>query len=476
MNSSLQFLALALALAQGARAESDWPQFRGPNGSGVSDTAQLPAEFGPSKNLVWKTALPAGHSSPILAGDRIFLTAYDGDRLLTIALDRASGKILWRREAPRARKEKLDNRNSPASPSAVSDGKNVYVFFGDYGMVSYGFDGNERWRAPLGPFTNVYGMGASPVLVDGKVVLVCDQSVGSFIAAFDQNDGKLLWKKPRPEALSGHSTPAVVRDSAGRALIVAPASFRMDAYAADSGDIVWFMHGLASEMKSVPVVLGDTLYINGYNTPENDPGKQVAVMPFAEALKCCDANHDGKISKDEAPDQRTKTYFPYIDLNQDGFLDADEWKMFAASMGAENSLMAVKLGGKGDVTLTNVLWKFHKSIPQLPSTVVYRGVLYMINDGGVLTTIDPANGNLFKQARLRGVSDRYYASPVAADGKVFIAANSGTVAVLKAGPDQELIATNNLDEPIFATPAIVDGRIYIRTNMALYCFGLAPSR
>ena len=338
-------------------------------------------------------------------------------------------------------------------------------------MVSYGFDGNERWRTPLGPFINTYGMGASPVLVDGKVILVCDQSIGSFIAAFSQANGKELWRKARPEALSGHSTPVVVRETSGRALIVAPASFRMDAYAAETGEIVWFLHGLASEMKSVPAVVGDMLYINGYNTPENDPGKQVAIMPFDEALKCCDANHDGKISKDEAPDQRTKTYFPFIDLNQDGFMDAAEWKMYAATMAAENSLMAVKLGGHGDISTTNIEWKFHKSIPQLPSTLVYRDILYMINDGGVLTTIDPATGSAYKQARLRGVSDRYYASPVAADGKVFIAANSGNVAVLKAGMDQELLATNALGEEIFATPAIADGRLYVRTVSALYCFG-----
>jgi outer membrane protein assembly factor BamB len=475
MFTSLQFLTatlLSALTAASAFAESDWTQFRGPNGSGISETSNLPVEFSAAKNLVWKTALPPGHSSPVLAGDRIFLTAYETDKLLTIALNRASGKVLWKREAPRTRKEKLDNRNSPASPSPVSDGKRVFVSFGDYGLVAYGFDGNELWRTPLGPFNNTYGMGSSPVLVDGKLVLVCDQSIGSYIAAFNQSDGKQVWKTARPEALSGHSTPVVVRDPAsGHNLIIAPASFRMDAYDAADGKIVWSVHGLASEMKSVPVVEGDTLYINGYNTPENDPGKQVAIMPFAEALKCCDANKDGKISKDEAPDQRTKTYFPFIDLNQDGMLDEAEWKMYAAVMGAENSLMAVKLGGHGDITRTHVLWKFQKSIPQLPSTVLYRGVIYMINDSGVLSTINPKDGTAFKQARLRGVSDKYYASPVAADGKVYIASNSGVVAVLKAGPDQEILASNNLDETIFATPAIADGRIYVRTVAGLYCFG-----
>jgi outer membrane protein assembly factor BamB len=451
---------------------SDWDRFRGPNGSGVSEAQGLPVQFGVDKNMRWRVALPPGHSSPILVGDRIFLTAFEGEKLLTFSLERATGKILWRREAPKSRTEKLDKRNSPASPSPATDGKNIYVFFGDYGLISYGFDGNERWHVPLGPFNNVYGMGASPVVVDDEVVLVCDQSSGSFIAAFALADGKQRWKTARPEALSGHSTPGIIKDANGKSLIVAPASFRMDVYSAATGESVWWMHGLASEMKSVPVIDGDTLYINGYNTPENDPGKQVAIAPFEEVLKANDKNGDGKISMEESPDQRTKTYFPYIDLNADGVLDAYEWKMYAATMGATNSLMSIKVGAShGDVTQTAVQWKFHKSIPQLPSLVLYRGVIYMINDSGVLTTLDAKTGEVFKQARLRSVSDKYYASPVASDGKIYFASESGVIAVLKAGGDQELLAVNKLDEDIHATPAIADGRIYVRTVSFLYCFG-----
>jgi outer membrane protein assembly factor BamB len=464
MQISLQVFLAFLTLI------SDWDRFRGPNGSGVNESKGLPAEFGVDKNMRWRVALPPGHSSPILVGDRIFLTAYEGEKLLTFSLDRATGKILWRREAPKARSEKIDKRNSPASPSPATDGKNIYVFFGEYGMVSYGFDGNERWHVPLGPFNNVYGMGASPVVVDDKVVLVCDQSSGSFIAAFNLSDGSEKWRTARPEALSGHSTPSILK-SGGKSLIVAPASFRMDVYSADTGESVWFIHGLASEMKSVPVIEGDTIYINGYNTPENDPGKQIAIAPFEDVLKTNDKDGDGKISLAEVPDQRTKTYFPYIDLNGDGFLDAYEWKMYAAIMGATNSLMAVKIGGHGDVSASAVEWQFHKSIPQLPSVVSYRGVVYMINDSGVLTTLDAKTGEMLKQARLRSVSDKYYASPVASDGKIFFASQSGTVAVLKAGGDQEMLAANKIDEDIYATPAIADGRIYLRTVAYLYCFG-----
>jgi outer membrane protein assembly factor BamB len=469
MSISLQVFLASIMMTRAFA--SDWDRFRGPNGSGVNEAQGLPTEFGVDKNMRWRVALPPGHSSPILVGDRIFLTAFEGDKLLTYSLDRASGKILWRRESPRTRNSTLDKRNSPASPSVATDGKNIYVFFNDYGLISYGFDGNEQWRVPLGPFINVYGMGASPVVVDDKVVLVCDQSAGSFIAAYSLSNGELRWKTSRPEALSGHSTPSIMKGADGKSLIVAPASFRLDVYSAETGKSVWWMHGLASEMKSVPVIDGDTIYINGYNTPENDPGKQVAVAPFDEVLKKFDKNGDGKISIDEAPDQRTKTYFPFIDLNKDGVMDADEWKMFAATMAATNSLMAIKAGGNGDVTTTAVKWKFHKSIPQLPSVCLYRGVIYMINDSGVLTTLDAKSGDVLKQARLRAVSDKYYASPVASDGKIYLASLSGVVAVLKAGGDQELLAANKLDEDIYATPAIENGRIYVRTVSYLYCFG-----
>jgi outer membrane protein assembly factor BamB len=125
---------------------SDWPQFRGPNASGVSEERNLPVVFGPDQNVVWKTPVPPGHSSPVVAGDHIFLTAFEGEKLLTIALDRATGRILWRREAPRPRKQAMQPTNSPASASPVSDGRNVFVFFHDFGLLAYGPDGNELWR------------------------------------------------------------------------------------------------------------------------------------------------------------------------------------------------------------------------------------------------------------------------------------------------------------------------------------------
>jgi outer membrane protein assembly factor BamB len=143
-----------------------------------------------------------------------------------------------------------------------------------------------------------------------------------------------------------------------------------------------------------------------------------------------------------------------------------------AVFSAENGLLAIHAGGTGDTTSKAILWKYQKSIPQLPSTLLYRGVIYIINDGGILTTVDPATGQALKQGRLRGAIDKYYASPVAADGKVFVIGLSGVLTILKAGPEQEVLSVNELDDESYATPAIADGRIYVRTRGTLYCFGL----
>lgn len=465
-----KYLAVLLAFATAQAA--DWPRFRGPNGSGVTDTSELPAQFAPGKNMLWKTPLPFGHSSPVLSGDRLFLTGIEDGKLYTICLDRDTGKILWRRECPRLRKEVLDSRNSPASPTPAADGKAIYVFFCDFGMVSYDYSGTERWRAPLGPFRNIYGMGVSPIVVDDKVILVCDQSQGSFIVALGKDDGKVRWRKPRPEALSGHSTPIVYQPAGGRpAQILAPGSFRIDAYSVDDGESVWWVEGLPSEMKSVPALVGDMLYISGYSAPENDPGNHVTIPPFEEVLAKSDTNKDGRVSLEEAPDKRTKAYFPVLDLNHDGQLDAQEWKVYQALMSAENGLLAYHIGGRGDLTPSSLRWKYQRSVPQLPSVLIYQGVLYMINDGGILTTLNADTGEVFKQGRLRGAIDHYFSSPVAADGKVFFISQSGIVTVLKAGGDQQILNTNELDDECYATPAIADGRIYVRTRSALYSFG-----
>ncbi|GAF77010.1 unnamed protein product, partial [marine sediment metagenome] len=234
-------LFMVAIMAQQKTEPIDWLQFRGPNGSGLSETTGLPKEFGPEKNVIWRTALPTGHSSPILTEDYIFLTALEEEKLMTICLDRQNGKIIWRKEAPRPRKEKIDNRNHPASPSPVTDGKQVYVFFPDFGMLAYDTKGKELWRLPLGPFNNAYGMGTSPILVENKVILVCDHNTNSFIIAIDKNNGTVIWKKARPEAKSGHSTPIIYHPKKGGTQILVPGSFYLMSYSTRTGEKLWWV-------------------------------------------------------------------------------------------------------------------------------------------------------------------------------------------------------------------------------------------
>ncbi|HET9528980.1 MAG TPA: PQQ-binding-like beta-propeller repeat protein [Blastocatellia bacterium] len=449
-----------------------WMQFRGPNGTGISASKGLPVEFSPTKNVVWKTPLPPGHSSPVLGRDRIFLTGFESNRLWTICLDKKTGRLLWQREVPRNRADRLQKPNNPASPSPVTDGENVFAFFQDFGLLAYDKNGKERWRVPLGPFNSYYGLAASPILVDDVLVLPCDQDTNSFMLAVDRKTGRVRWRIDRPEVISGYSTPIVYRPREGPAQIVLPESFQLSAYSAATGERVWWVRGLACEMKSIPAMEGDTIFINGWGWPENQPGKQIKVAPFEEVLPKHDADRDGKISKTEAPDQKLKqeVYFNTFDLDRDGLLNARDWQVYRAMMSAENGLLAIKLGGRGDMTESSIRWRYQRPVPQVPSTLLYRGVLYMVNDSGVLISFDPATGGVLKQGRLEGAIDKYFASPVAADDKVYLVSEAGHVSVLKPGGDWQILAVNNLDDECYATPAISDGRIYIRTRGALYCF------
>ena len=239
---------------------------------------------------------------------------------------------------------------------------------------------------------------------------------------------------------------------------------------------MWWVRGLACEMKSIASYDADSLYVNGWGFPTNQVGQQVKTIAFEEGLQRFDKNNDRLIAKSEiaATDRMSKMLldaFEAFDANRDEKLNATDWEIFQSMMASENGLLAIKLGGKGDQTATAIRWRYQKPVPQVPSTLLYKGVLYMINDSGILLSFDPATGNVIKQGRLHGAIDKYFASPVAADDKVFLIGQNGAVSVLKAAGEWEVLAVNELDDECFATPAIADGRIYVRTRSALYCFG-----
>jgi outer membrane protein assembly factor BamB len=451
---------------------ADWPAFRGPNGSGIGADANPPIEFGPGKNVLWKTALPAGHSSPVLIGDAIYLTSFEAGKLHVIALDRKSGQVRWRREVPRPRIQELHKSNSPASPSVATDGRNIVAFFTDFGLVSYGPDGNERWRLPLGPFNNPFGMGASPLIVGHRVIQNCDSESGSFIVAVHKDTGKVLWRVERPEVGRGFSTPILYTPPGGKPQALVAGSYRLVAYDVESGREVWWFGGLTWQLKPTPVLdlENQRMFILGW-AGGSDEGNQEDIGPFEDALRRFDANKDGRVAKAELADEKLTRDWDNIDLERDGHIDPRDWSMHRGRRQSLNSITAIRLGGAGDMTNKSLLWRYTKSLPNVPSPLFYQGVVYMMKEGGILTALDANTGKPLKQGRLQGALDLYYASPVAAAGRLYVLSQAGHLTVLKAGPEWEILATNAMEDECHATPALADGLIYVRTRGALYAFG-----
>lgn len=450
----------------------DWSRFRGPNGSGVSAATGVPTTFNSTTNLLWRLEVPPGHSSPVLFGDRLYLTSFRGEALLTIAVDRTAGKILWERESPARARPLVDRRNSPASPSPAVDASGVYVFFQDYGLIAYDGAGAERWKMPLGPFNNIYGMGASPIILGDLVILSCDQSTDSFVFAVNKKTGAPVWKTPRPEAKSGHATPIVWRAPDGTDQILIAGSFLLTAYDAATGARRWWVRGLSFEIKSTPVIGGDTLFINGYGSTENEPGQKVVVPPADQVWPTADADGNGVLSRNEFPKFTAAFWFGAVDLDLSGTLSKEEWEYYRSALDSENSMLAIRLGGAGDMTDTAIKWKYTRSIPQLPSPLLYNNVLYMVNESGVVTTLNPETGRVIKQGRITGALGPYFASPIAADNRIFFLNQPGSIAVLPPDGDLTPLVVNDLKEDCYATPALSDGRIYVRSTEALWAFGV----
>ena len=482
-------LSLVLATLIGSAAvAADWPQFRGPNGGGNAVAHNLPKLIAPDQNVLWKIDTPSGHSSPIIVGDRLIITGVEGGerkqvvpgrvidpggKLVTLCLDRTTGKLLWRAEVPRPRVEIYQPTNSPASPSPASDGQRVVVFFGDFGIISYEVStGKEQWRLPLGPFNNPNGHGSSPILVDGLVVLLCDQDSDSYLLAVDQKTGKVRWKTPRPESTRSYSTPAVYRPpKGGPSELIVPGAFNLTSYATSTGEKLWWIRGMSWQPKSSPVVDGEMIYAHWWESGGESESSTVT-MTFAEALEKYDANHDGKIAKDEI-DERMRRGWDDLDLNHDGFLDARDWEFYVARRSSRNALLAIRHGERGDLSESkSIVWRLQKYLPNVPSPLLLNGVIYLIKDGGILTAVDAKAGTLLKQGRLAGALDTYYASPVTDGSRIFFLSQTGKFSIVKAGgTDWELESVADFGEDCFGTPAIVDDCLYLRTKTKLFAFG-----
>jgi outer membrane protein assembly factor BamB len=460
--------AVFVAIPFIAMAAEQWTQFRGPNSSGVSSSTGLPLALDPAKNALWKVEIPTGKSSPVFAGDRIFLTGHEGEQLVTFALDRRTGRQLWRAVVQRARQERRNKLNDPAAPTPVTDGRNVYVFFADFGLVSYSNNGKERWRIPLDPMPSMQGVAASPILSGDKLLLVVDQAQDSYLLAVNTRNGETIYKKQRRPAPGGaYSSPILFQPVSGPVQLLTFSPFEMAGFSIETGEKLWWVSGLPPQPKATPVTKDGIIYCLARSF-YGDSLPPIAAWPVT--LQENDKNNDGKISKEEAPEGPAKMYFGVVDRNRDGFVDASEWVEMQAAASPKSTLMAIRPRGTGDLSQSAVLWRFERNIPDVPSPLFYQGIVYMTQNGGILSALDAATGELRKQARLTGALGDYYASPVAAEGRLYLANQNGKLTVVKAGAEWEILSTSDLEEDCYATPAIVDGRIYVRTSRHMYCF------
>jgi len=467
MGKLVSVFAVSAFVAASAPAQ-DWTRFRGPNGMGVSNATGLPSEFGPEKNVQWKTAVPFGRSSPVISGDKLFLTATAGEKLITLALDRKSGKTLWRTELERTHKQSIYKANDGASPSPVTDGKNVYAFFPDLGLVSFDAKGKERWRLELGPFDTFYGMSSSPILSGDTVLLVCDARGKPFIVAADAATGKVRWRNARTEVhFEGYTTPILYQPPGEPAQLVVLGANRVDSFAVSNGERVWWVGGLAFYPVGSPVIANGMLVASTYGTdaPEGPT--------FDDFLKA-DADKDGQLTREELKGiPEMHEHFPGMDLNNNGFLERAEWDDYRnGSAVGKHGLVGINLGGRGDLSEKAIVWNEKKTYPSMPTPLVYNDVLYIVKTGGIIGAFNPATGEALKIGRSEKALGEYFASPVAADGKIIFASENGAVTVLKAQPQWEVLAVNDLGEECFATPAIAGKSIFVRTRGTLYSFGL----
>jgi outer membrane protein assembly factor BamB len=404
-----------------------WPQFRGPNSSGIG-TGRPPVHFGPGQNVLWKVAVGRGLSSPIVWGGRIFLTEFDSSnkQLATVGIDQRTGKLLWRRTVSPETIEKVHEISNPASSTPVTDGERLYVYFGSYGLIAYDRDGNTLWERRLPNPENPYGAVASPI-VAGDLLILNHQGKDAYLLGLNRRDGRTVWKTDRSMLQYGWSTPVHWRHDGVDEILVLGGDFkpnqRLMAYNLADGAERWWIGGLPPCGKSTPVVGDGFVY---FAAPDI-----ILEPPFEQ----------------KNPDRAAQIY-------------------------ANNAsrVTAVRPGGKGEVNQTHIAWSETKGVPGVPSPLYYDGRLYTFLNGGIVYSRVAKTGALLYAGRL-GAMGYYYASPVAADRKIFIASEEGVVVVLAAGDQLNVLARNKLDGAILATPAIVDGKIYVRTHSDLYAFG-----
>jgi outer membrane protein assembly factor BamB len=460
----LYTLVLSCGLVTLAPAQN-WPRFRGPNGTGIAPDRGLPTELSRAKNVVWSVKTPPGHSSPIVINGRVFLTAHDGDQRVVLCYDAVTGKQRWQKSITKARTEFFHAVNGPTTPTPTSDGRHLFVFFPEFGLLAYDQNGKELWRTPLGPFASIQGLAASPIVTDGYVILLVDTPDEAYLAAFDTRTGKQSWRVERPTGILGsYATPTLYRRVGEPTQIIVAGATELTGYEAKTGARLWWAPGVTIAPCAPPFVAGDSVYTvepAGLTWPS-----------FSTPLSQFDTNHNGRIELTEVvEDSGWLGSLKSVDKNlgnNDGSVTQEE---YAKTSVAESSggLIRIRLGGRGEVS-RNVVWRQTKGWPTHTGGLLYQHILYLVRSG-ILMLFDPETGTQQRQERIKDALGDYYASPIAADGKIYLISQEGKATVLKAGSEPQVLSTNDLSEEVIATPAIANKHIYLRTEETLFCFG-----
>jgi outer membrane protein assembly factor BamB len=466
MRYKIVIVALSVAVLAPcvARAQQS-VYFRHDHGLPDDDAQALPDELDPAGAL-WKQPLPPGASTPTIVGERMYLTGNDGDQLITLCLDRASGKELWRHGIRVEKLEKVHTEGSPAAATVACDGQRVFAFFGSLGLLCLDIDGKPLWTKKLGPFQDEFGAASSPILVDDKVILSEDHDLNSFVIAVRRDDGETLWQTPRDGFTRSYSTP-VVWNTGGRKQLVVAGSLQLVGYDLAGGNQLWSLDGFARIVNTTPAAVNGTLFVASWS-PGGDSDARIAMEPWDTALSLWDKNKDGILQLQELPAGEVQSRFFRIDLNGSQSLDEAEWNKYAKVFElAQNTMVALKADPSGGPP--QIVWEYKRGVPYVASPLVYRDRVFLVRDGGVLTALEAASGKLVKQLRVRGQGN-FYSSPVGGDGKIYVASVGGVVTVLNAGEGLEIISSHDFGQRIAATPVISKGRIYLRALDALYCF------
>jgi outer membrane protein assembly factor BamB len=428
---AIRFTTLALVAASALRGTENWPGWRGPNSNGVSPLKNLPTSWNVAQNVAWKTAVPGrGHSSPVVWGNRLFLTtdiegeilpdaapvkhqvngeifrhpdSTGGNRkhtLRVLCFDASTGRQLWERTAYQGPVfDDVHKFNTYASPTPVTDGRYVYAYFASEGLYKYDFNGHLLWKMSLGRISTLgVGTGVSPVLYEDKILMLADQDEGenSFLAAVAVADGKVVWRTPRREPITW-TTPVIVHAARQVELMVA-ANEAVKAYDPRDGKELWSTEGLESNSVHTPV--------------------------FGDGM------------------------------------------VFVSSGFPKKKTMAIRLDPLPGQP--RVAWKYEKGTGYIPSPILYGDYLYLMTGAGLLTCLDARTGEPKYEGK-RFPQPGEFGAPVAVDGKLMITSNDGDTYVLRAGPVYELLATNSLGEQVFASLALAGKSVYIRSAANLFC-------